>query len=418
MKIIVMGSGIIGVTSAYYLAKSGHEVTVIDKNPDTALSCSMSNGGQLSYSHIDSFLPSNSLLFLIKTLFKRGLFFKAQEISNPDFIKFCLKLYENNKEGNKIKNSINLYNINTLSKLALEEIMQEEEIDFYHKKNGILHFYRNNKLFNSAIKNAIMLEKIGCSVDIFDSQKSVDKVNDLSKLSDNKKLRGGIFFENDQTGDAFIFANKLANICKEKYNVKFEFNSNIKNIFTNYQKITGIHTDKGVISGDIYVYALGSEGLRLINGINVNHNIFPLKGYSISMPISSDFKAPEIGLTDPENKIVYSNLGKNFRAAGTIEISDLNSKINFSRLNFIKKITKDSLKNYGNIDDLSYWQGYRPCRPNLTPYICEVKKFKNLFINSGHGHLGWTMACGSSKILSNKINGKSEKVFDFLDNIN
>ena len=249
---------------------------------------------------------------------------------------------------------------------------------------------------------------------VFDKDQCINKEPTLIKLDDEKNLAGGIFYPEDSSGDSHLFTQSLAKICQDKYNVEFIYDCQIKNILTNHKKITGINSSKEVIQADNYVYALGASGVNLLYGIKIDPQIQPIKGYSLSINSNQDFLSPNIPLTDSENKIVYSKLGNTFRAAGTIEVNSLNNNINDKQIEFLKKTIKSSFSDFGDITQAKEWSEFRPFRPNSIPLICQAQKYGNMFINSGHGSLGWTLALSSAYIISNLIQGKQDNNFKFL----
>jgi D-amino-acid dehydrogenase len=416
MKVIVLGAGVIGVTSAYFLARAGHQVTVIDKNQASAMSCSYANGGQLSYSHVETWAESISFVSVLKALLTPNSFLSFSDAKNGKFWSWLWRFSLNSLPKKCQQNSENLFKISSYSKEAVGHILQSEKtLDFNYKNEGTLHFYRSKKKLEAAIKNLREHQKFGLEAQVLSAVQCVKKEPTLVKLLDEEKLAGGIFYSQDASGDCAAFTQGLAELCQKKYGVTFEYGAEIKNILTNHQKITGINSSKAVFSADKYVYALGAAGVSLLNGIGVEPRIYPLKGYSISIESDVEFLAPSSSLTDPENKIVYSRLGKFFRAAGSVEICGLNSKKNDKHLTFLRKIIDRSFSDYGNMNKSTEWFGFRPFRPNSLPLICEVKKYGNLLINSGHGSLGFTLSAGSAKILSDLVVGKTSERFSFLE---
>ena len=419
MKVIVLGAGIIGVSTAYFLAKSGHEVVVIDKSNSVAEGCSNSNGGQLSYSHIEAWSNKNSLISMVKNIFLPNSYLYLKDFSNKEFYSWIAEFIKNSSHENSIKNSEKLFKISKLSKSLMTDILSEESdlqngkvFDF--NKNGILHFYRNKKTFETEIKK---LEKFNFArnFEILNSEECLKKEPNLSKLSDEKKLAGALFFKDDESGDCYKFTQQLEKISKEKYGVKFNYNCDIKNLLTNYKKITGINTSDGVLVADKYIYALGASSISLLKGIGVETKIYPIKGYSLSIKCDDKFIAPNMAMTDNENKIVYSRLGNIFRVAGTVEMSGNNLTINKQNLNFLYENVQKTFADFGDIKNAKEWVGMRPFRPNSIPLIGDINKFSNLIMNSGHGSLGWTNSLASAKIIDDLLAKKPHKDFNFLN---
>ncbi len=415
MKVIVLGAGVIGVTSAYFLARAGHQVTVLEKNSSPGLGSSYANGCQLSYSHIRPWASSSSLLSLPAALLSSDSFLSIQDFSDKS-LRWMFEFYKNVLAQSSYKNSKKLFRISSHSKEWMKRILQDEEgVEFNYQNSGILHFYRNQRKFNAAIKYSQFQDSIGCKSQILTPQECVEKESTLVKLLDSKKLVGGIFYPEDASGDSLAFTRALEKISQQKYGVLFKYNTSIKNILTNHKKITGINTDSEVLVADKYIYALGAYGDNLLSGIKINTKIYPVKGYSLSISADENFIAPKLPLIDPENKMFYSRIGDVFRVAGAIEISGFKNNLNKSLINFLQNSARSTFSDFGNTNEMSQWQGFRPFRPNSLPLICEVKKYGNLFLNTGHGSLGWTLAAGSAKILSDLVSGKGDKNFDFLE---
>jgi len=416
MKVIVLGAGVVGVTSAYFLARAGHQVIVLEKNVASGLGCSHANGGQLSYSHVETWATKTSLSSLLKAVFTRNSFLSVSDLFNRNFFRWLREFYKNSSQQNAQENSRRLFRLSSYSRDVLTEILAEEkDIKFDYKNNGILHFYRNLKAFDAAIKEAEFYDSIGCKAQILSAEECVKKEPALVKMFDEKKLVGGIFYEADASGDTHQFTKSLEKICKEKYGVVFEYETDVKNIFTNYKKITGINTSKGVFVANKYVYALGAVGCKLLHGIKINPKIYPLKGYSLSISADDEFVAPHLAMTDPENKIVYSRIGDVFRVAGTVEACGLKANKNKKHIAFLKGAVNGSFSDFGNFNEVKEWFGFRPFRPNSIPLICEVKKYENLFLNTGHGSLGWTLSAASGKILSGLVSDQKDERFGFLE---
>lgn len=416
MKVIVLGAGVIGTTSAYFLAKAGHQVTVIEKAPSAGMGCSYANGGQLSYSHIETWASHSSIKSLAKAAILPNSFLSIRDFKNIKFLRWVFKFYKNSFTSKAQENSQKLFELSLYSKKVLEQILREENnIKFDYENNGILHFYRTKKAFDEALRNAESYKRAGYKIEILNDEECIKKEPTLVKLFDEKKLAGGIFYEIDASGNSFMFIKSLEKICREKYGVIFEYNAEVKNILTNHKKVTGINTSRGVFCGNKYVYALGAYGETLLNGIEISSDIYPIKGYSLSIAADKDFIAPNIAITDSENRIVYSRIGNVFRVAGTVEINGLKNNKNNKHFNFLSNAVRSTFSDFGNFNDVEKWFGFRPFRPNSIPLICEVQKYGNLLINAGHGSLGWTLSAASGKIIADLVSNKKDDRFQFLE---
>lgn len=403
MKIIILGGGVIGVVTSYFLASAGHEVTVLEKNPEVAMGCSYANGGQLSYSHIDTWAEKNSFLCLLKAAIKPNSFLSFSSFANKSFLAWAREFYENSKPQNSAANAKKLFELSTKSREALEFILNREDIDFNYKREGTLHFYRCHKKLDAAVARLETYSFFNGRVKILTPEECVRKEPTLIRLLDEQKLVGGIFYEDDASGDCALFTKKLAEICRTKYKVNFECNVVVKNILTDRKKVTGINTSKGVLVADNYVVTFGAHSAKFLDGIGIKTKIYPIKGYSLSIPANEEFVAPKISLTDNENKIVYSRLGNVFRAAGTIEIAGFKNKINKKNINFLSKVIHQTFSDAGNFNEVKEWCGLRPFRPNSLPLVCKSEKYNNLFLNTGHGSLGWTLSAGSGRAVGDLV---------------
>lgn len=409
MKVIVLGAGVIGVTSAYYLALDGHEVIVVDKKPSVAEECSASNGGQLSYSHVNSWSTSSLLKSYLKNLFFLDSCLNIKDYSNHYFYKWIYNYFKNSQDEIVFQNSKKLAKIAQLSRdLMIDLVSYDSQIvqplEFDYKSEGILHFYRNNKIFTSDFNRFERFKKINIESKVLNIEQCLDFEPQLKKLADKKQLSGAILMPNDASGNCYEFTQKLSKICQEKFNVKFLYNHKVLNLLNDHKKITGINTNHQVIVGDAYVCAFGAISNNLLKGIGIKTDIYPVKGYSLSVNCNDqNFQAPTKSMTDIENKIVYSRFNKIFRVAGTIEMSGINFEKDVKNINFLKKITKNSFENYGDLANSKTWCGLRPFRSNSLPLIDKSEKFANLFLNMGHGSLGWTLALGSAHLLKDKL---------------
>lgn len=420
MKVIVLGAGLLGVCSAYFLKKEGFEVTVIDRQKDVALETSFANGGQISVCYSEPWSNFSNIKKMISWIGKEDSpllikpAFDWKQISW--FSKFLIECFPNNNHEN-IKSMLEL---SLFSRQTLQTIREEHNLNYEQQTKGILTFYTSEKSFKEGIKSANFMSSFGCERVIKNKEETFFIEPTLKNSSIN--IFGSDYTADDESGDAKIFTDKLKDICIES-GVKFIFNKEIINVSHFNNKISSVFiTDKfNVISsiknndkvkilsssreevfGDIFLNCLGSYSSLFANKLGINLPIYPAKGYSATIPIINSELINTVSLTDIDSKIVLTRIGNFLRIAGTAEFNGYNLELNLKRCLALTNRTK-ILYPYGlDFNNINYWTGLRPATPGMKPIIRQ-EKIKNLFTNSGHGTLGWTMAAGSGKRISSLI---------------
>lgn len=397
-KITVLGSGLIGVCSAYYLQKKGHEVTVIDRQKKSAMEASFANGGQISACYSEPWSSISNLKKIVTWLGKedspilfRNTFESKQYIWGLNFLKECMP--SRNRENIK-----SMLDLSLLSRREIIYLRQELGLQYPHNSNGILTFYTSSDSYAHGIESAKFMSQFGCNRIV----KTREATLSLEPALQNTKLTiyGADYSEDDESGDAHIFTNELTKICK-KIGVKFLFNKNISGHSKNGDKhIIEFQdtktTQSNYVEAKKIVVCMGAYSYEFLKKLGINTLIYPAKGYSITIPITDSDLVNNISLTDMDYKIVLTRIGDYLRVAGTAEFNGYDLSINPNRINALVERTKLIIPNGLNYDKVKPWAGLRPSTPGNVPLIGETK-IKNLFINAGHGTLGWTMACGSGK---------------------
>lgn len=421
MKVVVLGAGLLGVCSAYFLRKDGFEVTVIDRQKDVALETSFANGGQISVCYSEPWSNFGNIKKMIGWLGKEDSpllvkpSFDWQQISW--FSKFLLECFpKNNHENIKAMLEISLF-----SRKTLQEIRKEHNLQYEQQTKGILTFYTSEKSFQQGIDSAKFMSQFGCEREI----KSRDETFQIEPTLKNSKINivGSDYTPDDESGDAKIFTEQLKNICIEM-GVNFIFEKEVIDVNCSDNKINSVyitdsenvvsdikHNDKikivslekEEINADIFVNCLGSYSTLFAKKVGIDLPIYPAKGYSATIPIIDEDLINTVSLTDMDMKIVLTRIGKFLRIAGTAEFNGYNLEMNINRGYALTKRTEILYPQGLDFNNVSYWTGLRPATPGMKPIIRQ-EKIKNLFTNSGHGTLGWTMAAGSGKRISSIIN--------------
>lgn len=408
MRVAVLGSGLLGVASAWYLARDGHAVTVVDRQPGTALETSFANGGQISTSHAEPWSNPGAPWQAIKWLGHEDspLLWRlradaAQWAWGLRFLRECLP-------GRTRANIAAILNLALYSRARLVALRRELGFEYDALERGILHFYTDPREFEHAIPQAALMREFGCER----VPKSAAECLAIEPALANSTVPivGGTFTAADESGDARQFAQALAQRCAAG-GVDFLYGADIQALDVCGGSVAGVQLrNGGMLKADAYVVALGSYSPLLLRPVGVSIPVYPAKGYSVTIPLDEDSMAPTVSLTDDGHKIVFSRLGERLRVAGTAEFAGYDTALNAIRceaiLRRVAAIFPQAMRRHEGID---YWAGLRPATPGNVPFVGQAK-FANLFLNTGHGTLGWTMACGSGKLLADLVAGRAPEI--------
>ena len=415
MKVIVLGSGIIGTSSAWFLHKAGHDVTVIERQPGAAQETSFANGGQISVSHAEPWANPSAPMKVLKWLGKDDapLLFRPraellQWLWGLSFLRECTQRRTD-------ENIRQIVAISEYSRQTLQALRAETGISYDCLSKGILHFYTDQKEFDISLPAARLMRDLGCPRQSISADEVIKIEPALSRIRD--KIVGGDFTETDESGDVYKFTSGLAKKCADA-GVDFQFNTTVTRLLTEGSgasaKITGVEVIDGagrhkVLRADAFVMAMGSFSQPLLQPLGIHLMLYPGKGYSATYDISNSDAAPTISLTDDGYKLVVSRLGDRLRVAGTCEINGYSRDLNTARCEAITQRTRELFPDACNYDSPTYWTGLRPLTPSNVPYIGKTK-YSNLFLNTGHGTLGWTMGAGSGRAIAEIVSGRLPQV--------
>jgi len=402
MRVLILGSGIIGTTSAYYLAKQGHDVTVIDRQNSVALETSHANAGQLSYSFSSPWAAPGLPLSLIKWMFSKHPPLIVNPNLNSETVKFLYQMLKNCNSKSYEINKSRMVRMSNFSKKCLLELEKDEDIFYEQRKQGSLLLFKSAKQIENIKKDLSLLEKLNIQYELLDLNGCIQAEPGLHHVK--SEFTSGLRFANDCTGNCYLFTNQLYKKCLEM-GVKFEFNTQIEDIQIEKERISSIKTNRGEFDSDSYVVALGSYSSKILSKIGINIPVCPVKGYSITLPVLNNEDAPQSTIIDDTFKIGITRLGNNIRVAGTAHITGYNLELREKSLSLLK-YGLNRLFPYATeeCDDMKFWAGLRPNTPDGPPIIGSTP-YSNLYLNTGHGTLGWTMSLGSGKLLANIISG-------------
>jgi D-amino-acid dehydrogenase len=411
MKVIVLGAGLLGVTSAYFLRKQGHEVLVIDRQASPAAETSFANGGQISVSHAEPWANPGAPLKVLKWLGKEDapLLFRIradmrQWLWGLQFLRECTP-------ARTRWNIEQIVRLGTYSRDTLQDLRKATGLAYDQRTQGILHFYTSEKEFADAEAPAAQMRALGCDRRVISADEAVRLEPALAHI--RPRLAGATYTAEDESGDANRFARELVERC-EADGVQFLLSHTITALRAAGGKIEHVEatdTDGRFqrLQADAYVLALGSLSPIYAKPLGINLPIYPAKGYSVTMQVKDESKAHQVSLTDDEYKLVFSRLGNRLRIAGTAELNGYDRDLNRVRCEAIVNRVEELFPGAGVTESAQYWTGLRPATPSNVPIIGR-SKLPNLYLNTGHGTLGWTHACGSGKSIARIISGQKPEI--------
>lgn len=405
MNIIILGSGLLGVTTAYELGKRGFNVTVLERQSKSGAETSFANGGQLSYSHAEPWASPHVLAKLPKWIFDPSAPLVFRPRADWEMIKWGLKFLANCTPSRASANCITMLRLGMYSRLQMERLRNESGIEFSFSNKGIVHIYGSEKDFDHAKQHNDFQAKYGCEQRVLTRDETLALEPSLQHTS--RTIIGGIHAQMDESGDAHQYCNALAKVATEKYGVQFRYGVNIKNLRVQGDAIVAVTTDQGDLTADGFVMACGSYSRIYLADIGIRVPIYPMKGYSITLDANE--YCPTHSITDGQYKIVYSRLGNKLRVAGTAEFAGYNTSINMKRVTPIVNAARGLLPKANWSGTIDNWACLRPSTPDGPPIMGRTP-YRNLFLNTGHGTLGWTQAAGSATIVADIMENKNPAI--------
>ena len=415
MKVLVLGAGVVGTASAWYLARAGHQVTVIDRQPVPGNETSFANGGQISVSHAEPWATLHVFSQLRKWLGREDAPLLWRWRADPAQLAWGLRFLGECLPGRTRRNMEAIVAMALYSRGCLQALRQELALQYDHLERGILHIYTDRQEFSAAVEAAQLMRHLGLDRLTVDTEKCLKIEPALAGA--RELLVGGDYTRSDESGDAFKFTNALADQASA-IGVDFRFGLTIERIASGGSKIAGVvvHGQNGaeLLTADAYVVALGSYSPLLTKPLGISLPVYPAKGYSATLTLAEGSVAPTVSVTDDGCKLVYSRLGNRLRVAGTAEFNGYNLDLNPVRCQALITRTRQLFPELKTVGEPEFWCGLRPATPSNVPIIGQTR-YANLWLNTGHGTLGWTMACGSGTALAEMMSGTlPEADFPFL----
>ena len=406
MKVVVLGAGVVGVTTAYYLARAGHMVTVVDRQPKVAQETSFANAGLIAPGHASSWASPRAPWILAQSLVRGDTALRFRLRADPALWRWTAKFLANcTAERNRV-NTLRKLSLCIYSRDALIALRRETGIAYDEVTRGALYLYRGDKHFAAGRRLLAMLNDYGLGLEAIDPARVVALEPALAASRD--KLAGAIYAPGDESGDCRRFTEELAHLCGTM-GVVFRLGTTIRRLAAEGDRITGVETDDGALTGDLYVLALGSYSPLLARKVGLRLPVYPVKGYSMTLPIAAGGEAPTIGGVDEFHLVAFARMGSRLRLTGTADFAGYDTGHRPDDFAVMLKAARELFPRAADFDRPEYWACLRPMPPDGPP-ILGLGRHRNLYLNAGHGHMGWTMACGSSRIVADLIHGRAPEI--------
>jgi D-amino-acid dehydrogenase len=406
MNVLVLGSGVTGIACAWYLQRDGHDVTVIDRHDGPAMETSFANGGQMSWGAASPWAAPDVPWLVLKWLFRPHSPLVLRPRFDPAMWIWMARMLGNIRPERYARNKERMLRLGRYSHECLAALRHDTGIEYDAQRRGALVLHREARDIEHAAREFPLLDRLGIDHRLFDRDACVRHEPALAGVKE--KIAGGVYFPGDESGDCRKFTTSLAAMAA-RHGVRFAGSTTIERLVAAGDRIERVITSAGEITADACVLACGSYSPLLMRPLGIRLPVYPVKGYSITVPITNDAAAPQGTLTDETYKIVITRLGDRMRAAGTAELAGYDLSLRPSRLATLVHVVRDLFPHAGDVERAEPWTGLRPMTPDNPP-ILGVTPYRNLFLNTGHGTLGWTLSCGSGKVLADIISGRKPEL--------
>jgi D-amino-acid dehydrogenase len=410
VRVLVLGSGVIGTTTAYYLARAGHEVTVVDRQPAAALETSYANAGQVSPGYSTPWAAPGIPLKALKWLFQKHAPLAIRADGSLFQLRWMLAMLRNCSAERYAINKSRMMRLSEYSRDCLRALRTETGLHYEERSLGTLQLFRSAAQLDNAARDIAVLEESGVAYRLLQRGELSEVEPALGAVQN--KLSGGLWLPNDETGDCHLFTQRLANFA-QTLGVDFRFNTTIEGIDVAGAQVAAVRTSAGRLVADAYVLALGSYSRAVLQPLACDLPVYPLKGYSLTIPLTDPARAPRSTVLDETYKVAVTRFDERVRVGGMAEISGFDLALRPARRETLKMVVNDLYPGSCDLMQAEFWTGLRPMTPDGTPII-GATRFSNLWLNTGHGTLGWTMACGSGQLLADLISKRPPDI-EFAD---
>jgi D-amino-acid dehydrogenase len=403
MHVLIMGAGVAGVTAAWQLLEDGHEVSVVDRRAEAASETSFANAGLIAPGHAFAWASPKAAKILIKSLLSKDQPLRFRFRAEPALWRWSLQFLaqctsERARRNTRIKHRLCRY-----AQQALQDLADRTRIDYDRERRGVLYLHRSQASLDRGIANMQILREAGQELEVVDRERAVALDPALAPSRD--KIAGGIYSPGDESGDACKFTRALAALCAGR-GARFHYRTTIEGIEAGGDRIERVLTDQGELRADLYLLACGSYSPLLTRALGERLSVYPIKGYSVTFPIDGANNPPTIGGVDEDNLCAYARLGDRVRSTAVAEFAGYDTGHSPADFRSMLRALEDLFPAGADYRRPQYWACLRPMTPEGTPVLGRGR-FENLYYDTGHGHMGWTMACGTARITADLIAGRT-----------
>ena len=406
MKVLVLGSGVVGVSSAYYLAKAGHEVVVVDRQKAPGLETSFANAGQVSPGYSAPWAAPGIPTKALKWMMMRHRPLVLWPRLDTRLYGWLAQMLANCTEDAYRRNKGRMVRLAEYSRDVLRDLRIETGIAYDDRQRGTLQLFRTQKQLDHVTDDTAVLDEYGVPYAVLDPAGCIAAEPALALV--RERFVGGLQLPGDETGDAFLFTQRLAAIAAGMGAV-FRQGVTIERLVTEGNAVVGVATSAGMLTADAYVVAMGSFSPFLVRPLGLDLPVYPVKGYSLTLPIADEAAAPVSTVMDETFKVAITRFQDRIRVGGTAELAGFSTTLRPPRRATLARSVTDMFPRGGDLSQAKFWTGLRPMTPDGTP-IVGATRWANLFTNTGHGTLGWTMACGSGRVLADVLSGRAPEI--------
>ncbi len=402
MRIMVLGAGVIGVTTAYQLLKDGHQVSVVERAGEAATFTSFANAGLVAPGHAYAWASPRAPGMMLRSLYRDDQAIRFRPNLDPRLWRWSLSFLRECTAARAQWNTENKARLCVYSQGVLADMVAETGVEYDANKGGLIYFYRSAESFELAAKKCEILRRQGIEVESLDAAAIIARDPGLADARD--RIAGGLIAPNDESGDPYQFTKALAARCAGM-GASFEMETTVTGLEVSGGKIAGVLTDRGRLEADHYVLCLGVFSPDVVKRLGIKLPIYPIKGYSVTLPAAGGTATPRLGGVDEDNLLAYCPMGDRFRLTSTAEFSGYDDSHTPADFKVMLGKAREIFPKAADYSQPTYWAGLRPMTPSGMPII-DRSPYDNLWLNTGHGHMGWTMSCGSARIAADLIAGR------------